>query len=61
MLSSDDLRRPDQEGLYGYTGHSGKSLFKVYYLLEPKNAKSDSNTEQGLGQIAPDHDGIWIA
>lgn len=60
MLSTDDLRRRGQTGLHGYTGHSGKSLSQAYYMLEPKDTHSKSNTDQGLGQTGSDHGGVGL-
>ena len=54
MLSTDDLRRRGQTGLHGYTGHSGKSLSKAYYMLEPKNTNSNSTADQELRKTGPD-------
>ena len=57
MLSTDDLRRRGQTGLYGYPGHSGKNLSKAYYMLEPKNTNANRSADQRLGQTGPDQTG----
>lgn len=53
MLSTDDLRRRGQTGLYGYIGHSGKSLSEAYYMLEPKTKNSDRNADLEFGRAGP--------
>ena len=53
MLGTDDLRRRGQMGLYGYTGHSGKSQSKAYYMLEPKNTNPNRKADQKSCETGP--------
>ena len=53
MLGTDDLRRRGQTGLYGYTGYSGKSRSKEYYMLEAKNTDSNRKSDQKLRETGP--------